>query len=82
MQKTQSSAPGLDAGMYAVYVKQQTHREIVAGSVVGSLMGLVIVLFVVGVLIAWRKNVKREKEKVDEMVESRGMEGGERGSLP
>jgi hypothetical protein len=76
VQETQSSSPGPDAGMYAVYLQQQTHKEIVAGSVVGSFMGLVIVLFVVGVLIAWRKKVEREKEKLDEMVELRGMEAG------
>jgi hypothetical protein len=82
VQETQSSAPGPDANMYAVYVQQQTYREIVAGSVIGSLIGLVIVLFVVGFLIVWRKNVEREKEKVDEMVELRGMEGGDRGDRP
>ncbi len=82
MQQTQSRPPGLDPGMYAEYVQQQTYREFVAGSLIGNRMGLVIVLLVVGFLIAWRKKVEGEKEKVDKMLELRGMEVGERGNLP
>ena len=44
-----------------------------ARSVVGSLMRLVIMLFVVGGLIAWRKRVKREKEKMEAYLETDSM---------
>jgi hypothetical protein len=65
-QETQTSAadfPG--SGMSAVYVQQQKQKEIVAGSVIGSFMVLVIVVFAIGVLVAWRRKIKMEKGKED-----------------
>jgi cobalamin biosynthesis Mg chelatase CobN len=65
-QETKSSVSS--AGMSTVSVEQQQHKEIVAESVIGSFMVLVIVVFAVGVLLAWRRKVKSEV-KGDDVVE-------------
>jgi len=57
-QETESCAP--DADESVVYVQQQREKEIVAGSVMGSFMVLAMVVFAVGVLIAWKRKVKEE----------------------
>jgi hypothetical protein len=72
--ETQSCVP--DAG--DVYVEEQKQKEIVAGSVIGGFMLLVIVVFAVGVLVAWRRKVKGEqKRKGDGGVELMEVESGE-----
>lgn len=54
---------------------QQKHKQIIAGSVIGGFMVLVIVTFTVGVLVAWRRKMKRdEMGKGDEGVELREVE--------
>jgi hypothetical protein len=57
-QETESCAP--DADESVMYVQQQREKEIVAGSVMGSFMVLVMVVFAVGVLIAWKRKIKEE----------------------
>jgi hypothetical protein len=75
-QVTESSPPDIDVS--AVYLQQQTHKEIIAGSVIGSFMVLVVVVFAIGILVAWRKKVKEEsRDKGNNGVELRGMESGE-----
>ncbi|KAE9363541.1 hypothetical protein N431DRAFT_422371 [Stipitochalara longipes BDJ] len=74
-QQTQSCAPDANQNQ-AVYVQQQTQKEIVAGSIIGSAMVLVVVVFVVGMLVGWRRKLQRE-EKRDDGIELRGVESGE-----
>jgi len=61
-QETQSCAP--DANQEP-YLQQQTQKEIVAGSIIGSAILLVILVFIVGVFVAWRRKVKRERKGDD-----------------
>jgi len=63
-----------------VYVQQQTQKEIVAGSIIGSAMVLVVVVFVVGFVVVWRRKVKRE-EKADNVIQFREVGSGEEGRI-
>jgi hypothetical protein len=66
-----------DAEWSVSYAQKQREKEIVAGSVIGSFMMLVIVGFGVGVFIAWRRKVKAEEvEKIEEWCELREVESG------
>jgi hypothetical protein len=58
------------------YDQAQWKKQIVAGSVIGSFMVLVVVVFVVGICIAWRRKVKaEEKDRSREESEMREIDG-------
>ncbi len=59
-QETQSCVP---EDSQEVYVQQQTQKEIVVGSIIGSAMVLVVVVFVVGFVVVWRRKVKRGESR-------------------
>jgi hypothetical protein len=52
-----SKSDGVEVGSY---VQQQKHKEIVAGSVIGGVMVLVIVILAIGIFVSWRRKLKGE----------------------
>lgn len=73
-EKTQGGKSDADGGKYE---KQQIEKEIVAASVIGGCMVLVVLVFGLGVWIAWRRKVGKyamEKGAADEACELREVE--------